>query len=469
MKKSDIYLLLTDEICSSLNVDYLKRSEYFRYFSYWKWESYSRFLEYKQYILTEALSTSYVSSPFKIAEIFLTPEEKHAFYRRSFYFFINEKKSTKAIRVLEDIEKRLKLDPQECFRVRNEYIEQKYFFNADFSDYTHAVVSSLHMSFANDGKIDQKEYESCRLLLESYRSVCPNFLIKTFNILSKISFLEISAQQKFELKQILKSAAYADRNVNQEEKDIFKRIITECSYCENDNMDFDRMIPFMALKVLVADEKLTKSEKEWFSSRFYMDELINSHEEAFWFLDIVSNHVDVFSKNFNFFAQVWNPKNEMFAFTSILFSAWLRSYKKVDAEILVSFESLIRKDSSIYVKDQLRKLDRGVVIKEEVYLLLNVLVNSIDNYELLNKYLSKEYVSRIFHALNGNHSLLKYYALVQSLMVDQKIDHKEYQELWNSFEKVGLCHQTFDHVLYEYCLLHLTDYKYDDYYKYLIS
>jgi hypothetical protein len=467
MKKSDIVILFCQETSRKLHFDQAKTKELLSYFYAWTWESYTDYLYRLEEISTELKAAGLNCDSLELINCYFEYNKKFDLYERLFSFLANEKIYKKAPKLLSNLEKSLQINSHDALEVRKSFIQSKYFKEEGLKSYTQAVLSSLMISIGNDGVLDKNELDGCLDLLNGIKKFCPEFPIKSFDISNALSFIEVPQVEMKKLKKEIVNAIKSDGVVDSLEVSALKEMSKAVSVNNESTTNIDRMLPFCALAILFSDGEITLKEKEWFLANYKPEEVINNIEEAFWFLTIISKSPRILNEQQWFISMLWNREKPFYDMVNCLFINFGKYFLSFDQTTYRCITDYLVYDSSRKFKEILEAHQVGKVVEEELLLLLNLVFNDRYDVTILNEFLNKDYLSRVFSAIKSDDSSLMYYASAQSLFSDRRMSDEEYQLMWKNFESLHLDSKKLKTAVYDHSLYLQQELEIAEYYTYL--
>lgn len=467
MKRRDLNVIFCHQSATYMHLSQEKTKELLSYFFVWKWESYTDYLYHLETLKTEVNSAGLVWDSCELLNCYLDEAKKLEMYQRLLSFITKEGAIKKAPEYLGLVENRLNLNKQDTQRIRDQFIRNKYLKDADLKKYTQAILSSLMISLGNDGVLDKEEFDNCIELLSGVRRFCPEFPIHSFDLSNALGFIEIPKSEMQRLKKSMVSAIKADGRVDASEISLLRQMSKTLSLNEDSNLNVERILPFCALAVLFSDGEITLKEKQWFIDNFDCERVIESSEEAFWFLSIVTKFPKIVREQQWFLSMLWNREKDFYDFTNRLFINFAKYFLKFDSATYESTCDYLIYDSSKKFKEILCAHKSGKVVEEELLLLLNIVFNDRYDLSVMNEFFTHDYLTRVFKALKIEDNPLMYYSAAQSLFSDQNMNNEEYEILWKNFEGMHLDVNELKSAIYDLSLYKQRELKINDYYTYL--
>jgi len=467
MKRSDLNVIFCHEAALSLHLSQEKTKELLSYFFVWKWESYTDYLYHLEKIKSELQAAGLACNSFDLLNCYLDEDKKIEVYERMFKFVTRERIIKKGPSFILGMENRLLLKPQSTQPIRAKFIKEKYIVNSDLKAYTQAVLSSLMVSLGNDGQLDKKELQNCLELLEGVKRICPDFPVKSFDISNALDFVEVPLSEMKKLKKNIVQAIKADGKVDANEITSLKQMSKSISINEDSSETVNKIMPFCALAILISDGEISLKEKEWFMANYKCEEVINTIEEAFWFLSIISKAPKVLNEQQWFLSILWNREKPFYDLANCLFINFAKYFLSLDSSSYNSISEFLIYDSSRKFKEILEAHRNNKVVEEELLLLLNLVFNERYDVSLLNEFLNKDYLLRVFKAFKNDNNPLMYYSAAQSLYSDETMSDEEYKLIWASFESMHLEATKLKDAVYDYSLYLQKELEIGEYFTYL--
>lgn len=470
MKKKDLVILFCHEVSEKLYMDQRDRKSFFQIFEAWNWSNYTDFLYHLEEIGFELSRSGLNSKSSELLNCYFDYEEKFILYTKLFDFFSLDKKGKKyknAPKLLSDIEDDLFLKAKDTKFHRERYIHSKYFKGQSLQSYSKATMASLMVSFGNDGRLDKSELDGCLQLLGGLKGLCPDFPLSSFDLSNALSFTEVSYDQMKKLKRSMSKAIKADGKVDAREVTLLKDFSSRIAIDNNSEESIERMIPFCVLAVLFSDGEVTLQEREWFLNEYDYENIISNIEEAFWFLGIAIRSPKVMSNESWFLSMIWNREKSFYDMANGLFLNFSKYFLKTDDRQYRILSEFVGLESSRRVKDIIKAHESNKVVEEEILLVLNLVFNQRYNAETINKFLTKEYLVRIFEALKTEESLLMYYATAQALFCDNTISSQEYNIVWKNFKSLKLDSSLLKETIFDHSLFLQRELEVGEYFTYL--